>query len=118
MGVVLIPVVGNVSEILVGGVRTARANKLDLSLSIATTSAMQIALFVSPLLAIINPYFGQELTLYFSIFEVFALALAVFFRSGNSQRWGLQLDGRGAVSSAISHPCVMVLLPGSYSNVA
>jgi len=71
MGVVLIPLVGNVSEILVG-VRTARANKLDLSLSIATTSAMQIALFVAPLLAIISPFFGQELTLYFSIFEVFA----------------------------------------------
>jgi len=77
MGVVLIPLVGNVSEILVG-VRTARANKLDLSLSIATTSAMQIALFVAPLLAIISPFFGQELTLYFSIFEVFALGLAVF----------------------------------------
>jgi Ca2+:H+ antiporter len=77
MGVVLIPLAGNVSEILVG-TRTARANKLDLSLSIASSSAMQVALFVAPLLAIISPLFGQELTLYFSIFEVFALGLAVF----------------------------------------
>jgi Ca2+:H+ antiporter len=77
MGVVLIPLAGNVSEILVG-TRTARANKLDLSLSIASSSAMQVALFVAPLLAIISPLFGQELTLYFSIFEVFALGLAIF----------------------------------------
>jgi Ca2+:H+ antiporter len=77
MGVVLIPLAGNVSEILVG-VRTARADKLDLSLSIASSSAMQVALFVAPLLAIISPFFGHELTLYFSIFEVFALGLAIF----------------------------------------
>jgi Ca2+:H+ antiporter len=77
MGIVLIPLAGNVSEILVG-VRTARANKLDLSLSIASSSAMQVALFVAPVLAIISPFFGQELTLYFSFVEVFALGLAVF----------------------------------------
>jgi Ca2+:H+ antiporter len=39
---------------------------------------MQVALFVAPLLAIISPFFGQQLTLYFSIFEVFALGLATF----------------------------------------
>jgi Ca2+:H+ antiporter len=39
---------------------------------------MQIALFVAPLLVFLSLAFGQELTLYFSIFEMFALALAVF----------------------------------------
>jgi Ca2+:H+ antiporter len=76
LGVVLIPLAGNISEIIVG-VRTARSNKLDLSLSIASNSAMQIALFVAPLLALIGPFFGYELTLYFSFFEVMALGIAV-----------------------------------------
>jgi len=77
MGVVLIPLAGNVSEIVVG-VRTARNNNLDLSLSIASNSAMQIALFVAPLLALSSPLFGYQLTLYFGFFEVFALGMAVF----------------------------------------
>ncbi len=77
MGVIIIPIAGNVSEILVG-VRTARKNKLDLSLSLASNSAMQIALFVAPLLALVSRFFGQEMTLYFRPSEVFALMLAVF----------------------------------------
>lgn len=76
LGVVIIPLAGNVSELLVG-VRMARSDKLDLSLSISSNSAMQVALFVAPLLALISPLFGPELTLYFSVFEVFPLVLAV-----------------------------------------
>jgi len=77
IGIVIIPLAAAVSEIIVG-VRTARRNKLDLSLSIASNSVMQIALFVAPLLVFLSLAFGQELTLYFNIFEMFALALAVF----------------------------------------
>jgi Ca2+:H+ antiporter len=39
---------------------------------------MQIALFVAPLLVLVSPVFGQQPTLYFSFFEVFALGLVVF----------------------------------------
>lgn len=77
IGIVIIPLAAAVPEIIVG-VRTARRNKLDLSLSIASNSVMQISLFVAPLLVFLSLIIGQELTLYFNIFEMFALALAVF----------------------------------------
>ncbi len=76
LGVILIPLVGNVAEHIVG-VQVAMKNKMDLSLSISLGSSMQIALFVAPLLVFISLLFGNEMTLYFSLFEVAALTLAV-----------------------------------------
>jgi Ca2+:H+ antiporter len=77
LGVIIIPIVGNVAEHIVG-VQVALKNKMDLSLSISLGSSMQVALFVAPLLVFISLLFGPELTLYFSLFEVAALTLAVF----------------------------------------
>jgi Ca2+:H+ antiporter len=76
LGVILIPLVGNVAEHIVG-VQVAMKNKMDLSLSISLGSSMQIALFVAPALVFISLLFGNEMTLYFSLFEVAALTLAV-----------------------------------------
>ncbi|NWG19406.1 MAG: calcium/proton exchanger [Chloroflexi bacterium] len=76
LGVILIPIVGNVAEHIVG-VQVAMKNKMDLSLSISLGSSMQIALFVAPLLVFVSLLFGREMTLYFSLFEVAALTLAV-----------------------------------------
>lgn len=80
LGVIVIPIVGNVAEHIVG-VQVAYKNKMDLSLSISLGSSMQIALFVAPLLVFISLLFGTELTLFFSLFEVIALGLAVFTAS-------------------------------------
>ncbi len=77
LGVIIIPIVGNVAEHIVG-VQVALKNKMDLSLSISLGSSMQVALFVAPLLVFISLLFGPELTLFFSLFEVVALTLAVF----------------------------------------
>lgn len=77
IGVVIMPLAGAISEIIVG-VRTARKNKLDLSLSIASNSVMQMALFVAPLLAFLSLLASQEMTLYFNLFEVIGLVIAVF----------------------------------------
>jgi Ca2+:H+ antiporter len=77
LGVIIIPIVGNVAEHIVG-VQVAIKNKMDLSLSISLGSSMQVALFVAPLLVFISLLFGPELTLYFSLFEVATLTLAVF----------------------------------------
>lgn len=77
LGVIIIPIVGNVAEHIVG-VQVALKNKMDLSLSISLGSSMQVALFVAPLLVFISLLFGPELTLYFSLFEVATLTLAVF----------------------------------------
>ncbi|MCJ7443644.1 MAG: calcium/proton exchanger [Methanotrichaceae archaeon] len=76
LGLIVLPLAGTFSDILVG-VRMALRNDLELSLSIASNSAMQDALFVAPLLALISSLVGQEMTLYFGIFQVLALLLAV-----------------------------------------
>ncbi len=76
LGVILIPIVGNVAEHLVA-VSTASKNKMDLSLAISLGSSMQIALFVAPLLVFVSLLFGKEMTLFFNPFEVVALALSV-----------------------------------------
>jgi Ca2+:H+ antiporter len=79
LGVILIPIVGNVAEHLVG-VQAAYKNQMDLSMTISLGSSMQIALFVAPLLVFISLFLGpngRELTLFFSLFEVMVLGLAV-----------------------------------------
>jgi Ca2+:H+ antiporter len=76
LGVIIIPIVGNVAEHIVG-VQVAIKNKMDLSLAISLGSSMQVALFVAPLLVFVSLLFGQELTLFFSLLEVAALGLSV-----------------------------------------
>lgn len=76
LGVILIPIVGNVAEHLVA-VQTAVKNKMDLSMAISLGSSMQIALFVAPLLVFISLFFGKEMTLFFNPFEVIVLGSSV-----------------------------------------
>lgn len=76
LGIIIIPLVGNVAEHIVG-VQVAYKNKMDLSLAISLGSSTQIALFVAPLLVFISLVFGRELTLFFSLFEVVGLGLAM-----------------------------------------
>jgi Ca2+:H+ antiporter len=80
LGIVIIPIVGNVAEHIVG-VQVAYKNKMDLSLAISLGSSMQIALFVAPLLVFVSLLFGREMTLYFSLFEVVGLTLSVMIAS-------------------------------------
>jgi len=77
LGIILIPLVGNVAEHLVA-VQTAYKNKMELSMAISLGSSMQIALFVAPLLALVSLGFSKHMTLFFSPFEVIVLAAAVF----------------------------------------
>ncbi len=77
IGIILVPIVGNVAEHLVG-VQMALKNRMDLSLSISLGSSMQIALFVAPLLVFVSLFVGpQPMNLYFNTFEVVALGVAV-----------------------------------------
>lgn len=80
LGVIIVPIVGNVAEHLVG-VQAAIKNQMDLSMTISLGSSMQIALFVAPLLVFISLLFGPEMTLFFSLFEVMVLALSVLIAS-------------------------------------
>jgi Ca2+:H+ antiporter len=77
VGVMLVPLVGNVAEHLVA-VQVAVRNKMDLSIGIAVGSGLQIALFVAPVLVLVSQFVGPEpITLVFSSFELAALAGAV-----------------------------------------
>jgi Ca2+:H+ antiporter len=80
LGVIIIPLVGNVAEHLVG-VQTAYRNKMDLSLAISLGSSMQIALFVAPLLVFISLLLGHPMDLVFNPFELAALGAAVVIAS-------------------------------------
>jgi len=72
LGIILIPIVGNVAEHLVA-VQVALKNKMELSVEIAVSSSLQIALFVAPLLVFISLVIGNPLTLVFNPFELLAL---------------------------------------------
>lgn len=76
LGIILIPIVGNAAEHLVA-VTVAGRNKMDLSVEIAVSSSLQIALFVAPLLVFISLMMGNPLTLVFNAFELWALGAAV-----------------------------------------
>jgi Ca2+:H+ antiporter len=76
LGIILIPVVGNAAEHFVA-VQVAARNKMDLSVEIAISSSLQIALFVAPVLVFISLFMGHPLTLIFNTFELMALGAGV-----------------------------------------
>jgi Ca2+:H+ antiporter len=76
LGIIFIPVIGNVAEHLVS-VQLAGKNKMDLSVEIAVSSSLQIALFVAPLLVFISLFLGHPLQLIFNQLELLALMLGV-----------------------------------------
>lgn len=76
MGIILIPIVGNVAEHFVA-VQVAGRNHMELSIEIAVSSSLQIALFVAPLLVFVSLAMGNPLTLIFNQFELLALGSAV-----------------------------------------
>lgn len=97
LGIILIPLVGNVAEHLVG-VTAAYKNKMELSLAVSLGSSMQIALFVAPLLVFISLFVGPEpMDLVFTSFELIALAaatlIATFVSLDGESNWleGAQL---------------------------
>jgi len=77
VGVIIVPIVGNVAEHLVA-VQVALKNRMELSMSIALGSSLQIALFVAPVLVFISLLFDDKLVLAFSLPEVIALAAASY----------------------------------------
>ena len=76
LGIILIPIVGNVAEHLVA-VKVAIQNQMDLSVEIVMASSLQIALFVAPVLVFIGLLMGQPLHLVFNQFELLALIVGV-----------------------------------------
>merc|ERR1719382_446348 len=74
LGTIVIPIVGNAAE-HAAAIIFAVKNKMELSLGIAVGSAVQIALFVVPLLVLVAYAFDMDLSLDFHIFETGCLLL-------------------------------------------
>lgn len=75
-GVILLPVVGNAAEHATA-VTVAMKDKMDLSISVAVGSSLQIALFVVPVLVLIGWAIGQPMDLNFNTLELLAVFVAV-----------------------------------------
>ena len=86
-GVIVLPIIGNAAEHATA-VTVALKNKMDLSVSVAVGSSLQIALFVGPLLVIIGWIIGQPMDLDFNPFELVAVAVAVLIANS------ISADGR------------------------
>jgi Ca2+:H+ antiporter len=76
IGIILIPLIGNVAEHFVA-VAVAVRDQMDLSVEIAVSSSLQIALFVAPILVFISLLFGNPLQLIFTELELIALIAGV-----------------------------------------
>ncbi|MEO1520508.1 MAG: calcium/proton exchanger [Cyanobacteria bacterium J06633_2] len=86
-GVILLPIIGNAAEHATA-VTVAMKDKMDLSISVAVGSTLQIALFVAPLLVLAGWIIGQPMDLNFNPFELVAVAVAVLIANSVSS------DGR------------------------
>ena len=82
-GVILVPIIGNAAEHATA-VTVAMKNKMDLSVSVAVGSSLQIALFVAPVLVLAGLILGQPMDLNFNPFELIAVAVSVFIANSIS----------------------------------
>lgn len=80
VGLIIVPVVGNVAEHFSAIVFAAK-NKMDTALAIAAGSSTQIALLVAPLLVLLGLGIGRWLDLVFHPLEIIAVAAAAFLFS-------------------------------------
>jgi Ca2+:H+ antiporter len=76
IGIILLPLVGNAAE-HVTAITVAMKNKMDLSISIAIGSSLQISLFVLPLTTLIGWALGQKMSMDFHTFETVVLFMTV-----------------------------------------
>ncbi len=76
IGVVLIPIVGNVAEHF-SAVLMAYKNKLNLSIEIAVGSSMQIALFVAPVMVILSAIYGNTMEFVYTPAELFSMIIGI-----------------------------------------
>jgi Ca2+:H+ antiporter len=86
-GVILVPIIGNAAEHATA-VTVAMKDKMDLSVSVAVGSSLQIALFVAPVLVLAGWLMGKPMDLNFNAFELVAVAVSVLIANSISS------DGR------------------------
>lgn len=81
VGVIVVAIIGNAAEHSTA-ILAALKNRMDMSLSVAIGSSLQIALFVAPLLVLLSHFIGpRSMDFVFTPAEVGAVILAVFITS-------------------------------------
>ena len=76
VGLVLVPIIGNAAEHS-SAVMMARRNRMDLALSIAVGSSIQVALLIAPILVFVGVALGKPMDLAFPTMQVASVVLAV-----------------------------------------
>lgn len=121
IGIIIIPLVGNVAEHLVA-VQVAYKNKMELSLAVSLGSSLQIALFVAPVLVFVSLFLGPDgepLLLVFSEFELIALfgaaLIAAFVSKDGESNW---FEGAMLLGIYIIIAIAFFFLPGSEHEAA
>jgi len=112
LGIILVPIIGNVAEHLVA-ITMAMKNKMELSMEIAVSSSLQIALFVAPFLVFVSLLMGNPLTLVFNTFELAALVAAVaisyFVAADGESNW---LEGAALLAVYAIFGLAFFIFPG------
>jgi Ca2+:H+ antiporter len=80
VGLILVPIIGNAAENS-SAILMAMRNRMDLGISIAIGSSIQVALLIAPLLVVLGMLFHQPMDLAFTTMEVASIALAVLVTS-------------------------------------
>jgi Ca2+:H+ antiporter len=75
VGVVLVPIIGNLAEHLVA-LQLAVRNRVDFAMAVSIGSSLQVALFVAPVLVFAGVLVGQPMDLVFAPLEVAAVGVA------------------------------------------
>jgi Ca2+:H+ antiporter len=113
IGIILIPIVGNVAEHLVA-VQAAYRNKMELSIEISLSSSLQVALLVAPLLVFLSLIMGHPLTLMFNPFELVSLGAGVIIAAlvsmDGESNW---LEGASLLAVYLILGLAFFLLPGA-----
>jgi Ca2+:H+ antiporter len=111
LGLIIIPLVGNVAEHLVA-VQVAIKNKMELSLAVSLGSSLQIAMFVTPVLVFVALLFNQRLLLVFTTPELIALIgtsmIAAFIALDGESNW---LEGAMLIAIYIIIALAFLFLP-------
>ena len=96
IGVIFVAIIGNAAE-HVSAITMAMKNRMDLALQISIGSAIQIAMFVAPVLVLISLLFRNQMSLVFNTFELIVIVLSVMIANliveDGESNWfeGLQL---------------------------
>ncbi len=77
IGVVFVAIIGNAAE-HASAITVAIKDRMDLVLQIVIGSAIQIAMFVAPVLVLASLFFKNQMSLVFNTFELVAIILSVF----------------------------------------